>query len=391
MPGVSSNVSTEEVRRRVADLERLIAEEYKPQHPAKKRDWRTYEQQLAVRIRQVMRNLGPLVQEACAFHRAPHPGPKPTLTLEQKLTLILLKILYKQSNRRMSFGLVAFSLLSGIELSYKGVERLYSDPEVQVALLNLHTLMMKRRGLRAADVTGDGTGYTLTINQHYATTATKEKERAKENPTPEATPPGSGTKEGAERSKKTKRFVYSFRLLDLRTWLYVAYGTSLKSEREAYDSALAWLQRQGIVVRSVRLDRYYSHPTDAEKFRGAAFYFLPKKDARVHLQHEFLQALRSIVKEPIAYLEQYFKREHSESANSADKRMLGWTIPQRRTDRIGTADRCHATWHNLLNLYGPDRPPPTAATGPGRPSAGSEPADGPQPLPACLDLPPGPQ
>ena len=353
MPGgVSPYPSTEEVRRRVADLERLIAEEYKPQHPPQKRDWRTYEQQLAVRIRQVMRNLGPLVQDACAFYRAPRPGPQPILTLEQKLTLSLLKILYKQSNRRMSFGLVAFSLLSGIEVSYKGIERLYSDPEVQLALVNLHALMMKRRGLREVDVTGDGTGYTMSITRHYATTATKERDRAKENPPPSEEERG---KDELERKRKAKRFVYSFRLLDLRTWLYVAFGTSLRSEREAYDAALAWLERQGIKVRSVRLDRYYSHPSDAGRFRGAAFYFLPRKDVRVHFPSEFLKGLRQIVEDPVAYLEHYFLREHSEAANSADKRMLGWTVPQRRNDRIGMADQCHATWHNLLNLYGPDR------------------------------------
>ena len=356
-------LTAEEVRRQVNDLERFLAEEYTPQHPPQKRDWRTYEQQLAVRIRQVMRNLRPLVQEACAFARNPRPGPKPTLTLEQKLTLILLKILYKQSNRRMSFSLVAFTLLSGIEVSYKGVERLYSDPEVQVALTNLHTLMMKRRGLRAAEVTGDGTGFALSITQHYATTATKEKEGAKENPSPAPTEKGEETGAGGSSGKKTKRFVYSFRLLDLRTWLYVAYGTSLRSERAAFDRALSWLHEQGIAVSSVRLDRYYSHPSDAERFRGAAFYFLPRKDVRIHLQHEFLAGLRGFVEQPMAYLEEYYRREHSESAFSADKRMLGWTIPQRREDRIETADECHATWHNLLNLYGPDRPHPGGPSG----------------------------
>ncbi|MHB1887434.1 MAG: ISNCY-like element ISFac3 family transposase [Acidimicrobiales bacterium] len=348
-------ITEEQVRRQVEDLGRLVEEEYKPQHPPKKRDWRTYEEQWAHRLRQVMRDLGPLVQEACAFASKSHPGPKSALTLEQKVQLLLIKVLDKQSNRRMAGMLVTFSLLSGLDVSYKSVERLYSDPEVQIALLNLHTLMMKRRGVRVTDATGDGTGYALSIAQHYATTATKEKERAKENPTP---PPAEGkTGEGTEGSsgKKVKRFVYSFRLLDLRTWLYVAYATSLRSERAAYDKALAWLKDQGIEVESVRLDRYYSHASDAARFPGATFYMLPRKDAKVHLQHEYLTALREFVERPLRYLEGYYQREHSEAANSADKRMLGWTIPQRREDRITTADECHSTWHNLLNLYRPDR------------------------------------
>ena len=155
----------------------------------------------------------------------------------------------------MAFSLVAFSLLSGPEVSYKTVERLYSDPEVAVALVNLHTLMLRRRGVRRVDATGDGTGFALSITQHYATTATKEREQAKENPTP-------GSSDGSE-GKKIRGFVYSFRLLDLRSWLYVAYGTSRRSEREAYVTALTWLKSQGVEVRSIRLDRYYSRPSDA--------------------------------------------------------------------------------------------------------------------------------
>lgn len=121
-------ISAEQVKHQLDDLERFIAEEYKPQHPPQKRDWRTYEQQLAHRIRTVMQDFGLLVGEACVFTRSTRPGPKSALTLEQKLTLILLKILYKQSNRRMSFSLVSFSLLSGIEVSYKSVERLLLRP-----------------------------------------------------------------------------------------------------------------------------------------------------------------------------------------------------------------------------------------------------------------------
>lgn len=353
MPGVAGSLSTEEVRRQVADLERLFQEEYKPAHPPKTRDWRTYEQQLERRTRTVMRDLGPLVREACRIARVRGSGPEPRLTLEQKVTLLLLKILYEQSNRRMAFSLVAFSLLSGLEVSYKTVERLYSDPEVAVALSNLHRLMLERRGVRVVDATGDGTGFALSITQHYATTATKEKERAKENP-PEGTAP---------IGRKAKGFVYSFRLLDLRTWLYVAYGTSRKSEREAYDAALAWLKVQRIKVRSIRLDRYYSGPSDAEKFPGAAFYILPKKNARVRLQPEWYRALQQFVERPLEYLEAFYQREHSEAGFSADKRGLGWGIAQRRPERIEMADRGHSTWHNLLNLYGPDRTPLVGPSG----------------------------
>lgn len=353
-------LTRDQVQQRLADLERLVREEYQPQHPPKKRDWRTYEEQWAYRIRAVMRDLGPLIREACSVARIEGPGPTPILTLEQKVTLLLLKVLYEQSNRRMAGMLVTFSLLSGLDVSYKTVERLYSDPAVAVALENLHTLMLRRRGVRRVEGTGDGTGYAVSITQHYATTVTKEGDRAKENPS-SPSPRSDRSDPGAETAsgKKTRRFVYSFRLLDLRTWLYVAFGTSLRSERAAYEAALAWLRAQGIEVESIRLDRLYSSVTEAERFRGSRLFILPKKNVKIHLQHEWLMALREFVERPLSYLEEYYRREHSEAGFSADKRMLGWRIAQRRGDRIETADRCQSTWHNLLNLYGTDRPSPT--------------------------------
>jgi transposase len=347
-------LTREQVQQRLADLERLVKEEYKPQHPPKKRDWRTYEEQWAHRIRSVMRDLGPLIHEACSVERLEGPGPKPILTLEQKVTLLLLKVLYEQSNRRMAGMLVTFSLLSGLDVSYKTVERLYSDPAVAVALENLHTLMLRRRGVRRIEATGDGTGFALSITQHYATTVTKEGDRAKENPSPP--PPTSGENPGTPSPKKVRGFVYSFRLLDLRSRLYVAFGTSRRSERAAYEAAMAWLESQGIAIESIRLDRHYSRATEAERFRGARFYFLPRKDFRLQIQHEWLASLREFVEHPLPYLKEYYRREHSEAGFSADKRMLGWRIAQRRGDRIETADRCHSTWHNLLNLYGGGRP-----------------------------------
>lgn len=139
-----------------------------------------------------MRDLGPLIHEACSVVRLEGAGPKPILTLEQKVTLLLLKIPYDQSNRRMAGVPVTFSLLSGLDVSYQTVERLYSDPAVAVGLENLHTLMLRRPGVRRVEATGGGTGFARRITQHYATTATKEGDRAKESPPP------SPSREGGE-------------------------------------------------------------------------------------------------------------------------------------------------------------------------------------------------
>jgi transposase len=61
--------------------------------------------------------------------------------------------------------LAIFSMLAGIDVSYKTVERLYSDEEVIMALHNLHVLLLKKKCVEKSDATGDGTGYTHFLSQ----------------------------------------------------------------------------------------------------------------------------------------------------------------------------------------------------------------------------------
>ncbi|MBI5332101.1 MAG: hypothetical protein HZB65_00860 [Candidatus Aenigmarchaeota archaeon] len=77
----------------------------------------------------------------------------------------------------MASMMALFSLLSGIDVSYKTVERLYSDPEVDMALHNLHILILKKKGINNVDASGDGTGYSLTVKKHYSTECAKRKDK----------------------------------------------------------------------------------------------------------------------------------------------------------------------------------------------------------------------
>jgi len=127
-----------------------IIEEYKKESPDKKRDWRTYEQRLAERLKTAYRELKPLVQETVLSLRVVDGetrGVKPKLTLEQKVLLLLLKHLIGKSNRDMAIMVVIFSWLTDIDISYKTVERLYSDDKVILALNNLHILILKKKEL----------------------------------------------------------------------------------------------------------------------------------------------------------------------------------------------------------------------------------------------------
>ena len=89
-----------------------------------------------------MRELDPLVKEAVsAIHTAPKPGHPHSLSLEQRVKLLLIKQLVGKSNRMFSSMPVIFSMISGIDISYKTIERLYSDDEVILAIYNIHILI----------------------------------------------------------------------------------------------------------------------------------------------------------------------------------------------------------------------------------------------------------
>jgi len=335
-------IKTKEVRDIVAILDEIV-EDYKEKSENKKRDWRTYEQRLAERLKKAFKELRPLVREAVSainIVKGETRGSKPQLTLEQKVLSLLLKHLIGKSNRNMSAMLVLFMWLTNIDVSYKTIERLYSDQEVILALHNLHVLILKKRGVDNVDGSGDGTGYALTVKRHYASEAQKLKDKIKNNCESKA-------------SMKTL-FVYFFALIDIKTRMYICYGTSFKSEQEAFFSAIIMIKETSITIESLRLDRYYSAQFYVDFINQhlgkIMLYFIPKKNATVKGTWEWKRMLYYFVKDPVAYLEEYFQRNQSESGIAEDKKRVGWKLGQKREDRIDTANGLTTLWHNLYWL-----------------------------------------
>lgn len=318
-----------------------IIEHYKETSEDKKRDWRTYEQRLAERIKTAMRELSPLIEEAIKsfkVYKGETRGTKPKINLKQKVILLLLKHLFGRSNRAMANMLVVFSLLTDVDVSYKTVERLYSDEEVRTALYNLHKLILKKKGVEEADCGGDGTGYSLTIRKHYASETQRLKEKAKI------------AKKVSD--KKRRVFVYSFAFIDIKTRMYVAYGSSFCSEQEAFSQAIGMAKEIGIKIKKLRLDKYYSKQMYVrlleKAFGDIEVIVMPKKNATVKGPVRWKNRLPHLVLDPVSYLEEYFQRNQSESGIAEDKRRIGWRIMQKREDRVDTANFCTALWHNLF-------------------------------------------
>ena len=142
-------VTGKDIREKLKDIDEFLLEEYKKNHPEGKRNWRTYEEQYALRIKEAMQQLKPLVDEAVdTITICKGPGAPHVLTLKQRVLLLLLQRLFGESNRMMASMLAIFSVLSDIEVSYKTIERLYSDEEVEMVLHNLHILILKKKGIK---------------------------------------------------------------------------------------------------------------------------------------------------------------------------------------------------------------------------------------------------
>ncbi len=328
---------TKEVRMIVARLDRIV-DEYKEENPKNKRDWRTYEQQFAKRARTCFSNLEPLIDEAVSLIKiieGDARGNDSALSLKQMVLLLLLKHFCGKSNRSMEWMVVLFAWLTDVDIGYKTIERLYSNEVLQLALFNLHVLLLKKKGLLSVDCCGDGTGYSVFIREHYATEAQKLKDKAKEQPT---------------------RFVYSFTIMDIKSRMYIGYGTSFKCEKDAFENALIIAGKTGINVESLRLDRYFSaeaYVDTCQKYLGKTkMYIIPKSNISHLGLGDWCEMVYRFADDTKAFLKEYFQRNQSESGISEDKKRTGWRLPLKREERIETAHTLTSVWHNLFWLGG---------------------------------------
>ncbi|MGC9351217.1 MAG: ISNCY-like element ISFac3 family transposase, partial [Sulfurovum sp.] len=247
---------------KIKELDKHLLEKYrkaaKKEAKNKKRNYAEYEREYMMRIKIVIRELDSLIKEAVKIKIHRRKGKHPKLTLEQRLRIFLIKQLIDKSNRNMAYMLDLFCLVMGIDISYKTIERLYSNEDLKLTLYNLHTLLLKKKEITEVDCGGDATGYGLVVRKHYASYVQKLKDKAKKQ----------------DGRKKKKHFVYKFTLMDLKTKMYICYGSSLKSEKDAYKKAMKMLKQLGIKIKSIRLDKYYSFPSYVKDFKGIKMFII---------------------------------------------------------------------------------------------------------------------
>jgi Transposase len=246
-------------------------------------------------------------------------GRPKQLDLKKRTTLFLFARLMNKSNRDVEELLLLFEPLFEFEVSYKYIERLYSDEVVKLALHNLFVLLLEDEGT-SGSFSGDGTGYSLSIAKHYR----------------------------SDPEKKGKKYRYVFRAIDIETGMYVAFGYSNRSEKDAFNKAMKMLK--GVEINSIALDRYYSSRSVLKLFdKKTAVYVIPKKNL-TNFGPEWTKIIERIVEDPVVFLKNYFKRNLSEAGFSADKRRFGWRIRQKREDRREAAMFSIALLHNIFTV-----------------------------------------
>ena len=308
------------------DFDRLV-ELYKDEYSIdKKRNWKEYEKGYAERLRVAAKEIRQITAEAnYLLHSNLKCIGRPTETAYiDKTVMLLLKDIFEVSNRKMANFLLFFSPFTGIETCYKTVERLYSDPIVIMTIYNIFAVTVKRKDIKHANISGDGTGYSLTITKHYSTNVKKYDDGR-------------------------KIFTWAFAFLDLGTNMYVGYGSGMRSEKEAFNNAKRMMDGLGIKIDTARLDMYYTNQSITEEFDDdTKIFILPKSNTIINGNSKWHEIWRSIMHDTMPYLQEYYKRESSESGFAADKKSNGWKVWQKRDDRISTSVMCKGVWHNLL-------------------------------------------
>ena len=347
LPSKLTNKQFDQFKPELNTIIDLYKQQFSQQTPT---DYQTYEKTWANRLKTALQEIKPTINQAAAaiqINGKPFGRP-PNTSDQQKTLIILIKDLIQFSGRKMADMLPMFTTLGDVDLSYKTIQRIYSTPMVKMTIHNMFIILVKSKGIKQADLTGDGTGYSLTITKHYRSVREKKGDAAKSNEAPAKAAPKPVTKE-----EKKKLFTYAFALMDLKTHLYVGYGASLRSEKAAFNAAMALMKECDVAPKSVRLDQYYAGQSTAELFGAeTSLYVIPKSNATIRGCYAWKDMIRDFMFYPFLFLHEYFRREHSESGFSADKRFNGWKIWERRDDRIQTATMCKGVWHNLIWLGG---------------------------------------
>ena len=292
----------------------------------KKKYSKDYDKRLRNETRTIFRMINEDVDKAAELIVIKQANGRPLKDRTMLTKLHLIQRLFNLTNRQMESFTDILIFAQHETFSYKTIERAYDDPIVRMIIHNLFVLSAGEP--REIDSSADGTGISLTISKHYKTDRLKD------------------LKNNDETSKR-KEYLFSVMIIDLDTNLYVGYAVGFRSEKQLFLEAKQMLFDNGFFIKSIRLDKYYSHQSIMGEFdKNTKIYLIPKSNATIKGSFEWKKMLKKFVNNTLGYLKEYYKREKSESANSKDKKRCS-LIRQRLSTRIMGAAQTNIVLHNL--------------------------------------------
>jgi transposase len=325
-------ITNKQLKKTLSELEFLKKYYNKYCSASKKKFSKEYDKRLRNETRTVFRMINEDVDKASELITITQSNGRPLKDRIMLTKLHLIQRLFNLTNRQMESFTDILIFAKHETFSYKTIERAYDDPIVRMVVHNLFVLTCGTP--REIDSSADGTGTSLTITKHYRTDRIND------------------LKTGEETSKR-KDYLYTVSIIDLDTNLYIGFAAGFKSEKQLFKEAKQMLLKNGFSIKSIRLDKYYSHQTIMNEFnKETKIYIIPKKNATIKGCFEWKKLLKNFVSNTTSYLKEYYKREKSESANSKDKKRCS-LIRQKKQTRIIGASITNAVLHNLstISLY----------------------------------------
>lgn len=299
----------------------------------KKKYSNEYDQRLRKSLKEITIKINDVVDNAVkelSFENQKTGRPLKDRTLLTKLYLF--QNLFNFTNREMECFSSIFLFSQKEIYSYKTIERAFSDSRVRVIIHKVFELSIGEK--RNLNISGDGTGYSLTISKHYRTDRINDLKNNKE-------------------TSERKEYICNFALVDIDTNLYVGYSSGFKSEKELFKKTILQTKHIGITISELMLDKYFSYPEIFDHVdKDTKVYMIPKSNATINGCHRWKKMLNYFVKQPFEHLSKYYRREKSEANYSSDKRKFG-IIRQRLKERIINCSFARAVLHNfrMSSLY----------------------------------------
>jgi transposase len=296
----------------------------------KKKYTKEYDQKLRKLMKVVLKRINDDVVNAYEKIKIQKNTGRPKKDRKQLARLFLVQNYFNMSNRDMEAFAELFVFTGCETYSYKTIERAYEDPVVQQILHNIYIMSCGEK--REIDCSADGTGQSLVIFKHYRTDRLKDLINK-------------------EETYKRKEYVYSVAVVDIKTNIYVGYAVGFMSEKKLFREAVSMVRENGFKIKSIVLDKYYSHQNIFRYFdKNTKVITLPKSNATIRGSAQWKEMIKHFIRYPFGFLKRYFKREISEANFSRDKRKHG-VIKQKRKCRIINTCWARAVLHNISMDY----------------------------------------